>query len=94
MSFDADNMTMFSRRMQNLFLRIQAVRDEAAKLVEIYVNETTSGADSEFTDTPIASKQEHIDGVTYLLDVAKFHDNEAVTTTDRTQLLTPFLQVD
>ena len=94
MSYSADDHKAFSRRMQKLMLRIQAIRDEAKKLVEIYFNESAYGAAPEFVDTAIASKQEHIDAVVYCGQFADFHEDEAVVTADRTQVITPFVQVD
>lgn len=94
MAYSADDHTVFSRRMQRFFSRVQALRDEAAKLSEIYTNETMSGADPEFVDTPIATKVEHIAGITYMSAFEAFHENAAVSTLDRTQTVTPFVQID
>lgn len=93
MAYTADNHDHFSRRMQNLVMRLQSVREEAAKLVDIYQNETGSGADPEWVDTPIATAAEHVDGILLCQSLEAFVDNGAVAQVDRTLWMTPFLQV-
>ena len=92
MSYTVDNHDAFSRRTQNLMLRLQAVREEAAALVNIYQNESLSGAESEFTDTPIALESEHVDAVLFFQSLEAFIANGVVATTDREQWMTPVLQ--
>jgi len=94
MSYTADDHDKFSRRLQRLMLRFQACRDEAAKLQEIYTNEALSGSAEEFVGNAIASEQEHIDGILYLSSFAAFNENDAVSQVDRTQWITPFVQVE
>ena len=94
MSFNVRDHRTYSRRTQKLVLRIQAIRDEAKKLLDIFVHEAAEGTDPQFVDTPIASAQEHIDAMEYLEDFARFHANGEVATKDRVPLLTPFSQVE
>lgn len=70
---------------------IQNVRDECEALDAIYTNETSSGSDPSFTDTSLATKDEHIDVILLARDIDKFFTNQAVSTLDRVQWLTPFL---
>jgi len=93
MAFTTQNMDVFSKRVQNYMLALQNLREEGERLYHIYVNEAQSGDDPEFTDTPIATKQEHIDAMTMMVDVKKFVENQDVITTDRQQWITPFIQM-
>jgi len=92
MAYSANDHQRFSVRMQKFMMNMNALRNEANALNEIYVNETSSGADAEFVATDIATKQEHIDGILYALSFTAFNENDTVATVDRTQWMTPFLQ--
>lgn len=92
MAFTVDNMQHFSQRVRNLMERLQAAREEAAKLVAIYTNESVSGTDPDFADTEIATEQEHVDAITFCGDLEDFLTNQSVSAVDRTQWMTPFLQ--
>ena len=92
MAYTAGDHERFSRRMQRFMLRLQSLRDEAAKLVEIYSNETSYGAHAEFVSNDIATKQEHIDGIVLMQALALFVENGTAPQLDRTQTITPFTQ--
>lgn len=94
MSYTADNHDAWARRMQRLMERFQAAREEALKLKAIYTNESLSGADPEFVDHSIALKAELQGAVTFCMDLEKFLTNQTVAASDRSQLMTPFLQVE
>jgi hypothetical protein len=94
MAYTSENHDTFCIRMQRLMQRFQAAREEALKLNAIYVNETTSGTDPEFTDHSIALKTELQDAVTFCTDIEKFVDNQVVPQEDREQWMTPFLQTE
>lgn len=92
MAYSVRDHRQFSRRMQNLMYRLQAVREEAAKLVVIYQNEADSGSDPQWVDTPIAEAAEHVDGILLCQSLEAFIANGIVAQIDREQWLTPFLQ--
>ena len=92
MSYSAAKHQRFSERMQQWMKTFQAQRDELARIDEIYTNETASGGDAAFTDTDIATEQEHIDGIVMMRALKDFVENSAVATADRTQSISPFTQ--
>jgi len=94
MAYSADDHNRFSRRVQKFMLRIQALRDEAAKLREIYSNETASGSDPNFSDTEIALEAEHVNAILYMQSFEDFNQNAAVATVNRTLWITPFIQIE
>ena len=95
MAYSADKHQVFSQRMEHFFKTFQVLRDEMTKLDEIYTNETASGADADFDDTLIATKQEHIDGIVFMRALADFCDGTAeVSQTDRRSNITAFVQGD
>ncbi len=51
---------------------MQNLREEAAKLTAIYVNEADSGNDPEFVDTGGITEQEHVEAVAMLEDLKVF----------------------
>ena len=93
MAYSASDHQKFTVRMQKFMQNMNALRAEGKAIEEIYVNETGSGGDVDFIDTEIATKQEHIDGIVYIMAVEAFNENMAVATLDRTQQMTPFLHV-
>ena len=93
MAFDANNMQVFSQRCQNFATTLWSAFEEGERLYQIYLNETSSGADPDFDDTSIATKQEHIDLIVLYLAFRDFVDgNAAVPQVNRQPNLTPFLQ--
>lgn len=92
MSFTAQNMNVFNARCKSFMASAQNLRQEAAKLVAIYTNETVSGADPEWVETNGITTDEHVDAILFFQDFKKFCENQAVTTQDRQQWMTPFLQ--
>ena len=93
MSYSPSDHQAFSKRVQNFILRVQSLREEAAVLEAIYVNETASGANANFIDTSIALAAEHIDAILWMQSFAAFNENGSVDTVDRSQWITPFVQV-
>ena len=94
MAYTAKKHGVFSHRMENWFGSVQALRDEIAKLDEIYTNETASGTDESFVDTVIATKQEHIDGIVFGRAFVDFVENGVVPQLNRTSNITAFTQSD
>ena len=92
MAYDAQKHDVFSTRVQNFCTSFQSQIEEAARLDAIYTQETVSGADPAFTDTGIATKQEHIDMIVFMRAFKDFRDGGAVPQLDREPNLTPFLQ--
>ncbi|KKN09817.1 hypothetical protein LCGC14_1042900 [marine sediment metagenome] len=92
MAYSAEKHAVFSDREKNWFNQFQNLRDEAGRLDEIYTNETTSGADADFVDTPNASKQEHIDGIVFMRRLVDFVEGGVVPTLDRRSNITAFTQ--
>ena len=90
--YDAAKNDQFSRRVRAFMLRVQSLREEAKRLVAIYQNETGSGAHEDFSGTEIATKEEHIDAIVWMMEFANFNDNAPVPQNDRQQWITPFLQ--
>lgn len=86
MAFDANKMQEFSRRVQKAMKACHdTINREMETLDDIYINETASGAHADFTDTNIATEQEHIDAIVAM---------RAMQTTLAAQLanFTPWLQ--
>lgn len=91
MAYDATKHKAFSQQMSQWFRSVQQLREESRRLDEIYVNEALSGADPAFTDTAIATEQEHIDGIVFMRAFKAMIENGAVSTGDRTGNITAFL---
>jgi hypothetical protein len=92
MAYSAAKHSIFSSRMKNWFDSFQNLRDELARMDAIYVNETSSGADSDFVDNSTATKQEHIDGIVFMRALVDFTEGNAVSTLDREANITAFTQ--
>ena len=92
MSFNANKMDIFSRRIRNLALALQDIREEGARLDAIYTNETVSGTDAAYDDTEIATASEHTDIINLIRDLEDFFTNQAVSQADRQTNLSPFTQ--
>lgn len=92
MAYTAAKHEVFSRRYRNFMSSLQGLREEAARLLAIYTNEAVSGAVETFTDTDIATKNEHINVMICCGDLKKFWENAAVGTLDRQVWITPFTQ--
>ncbi len=92
MAYSAEKHAVFSDRMKNWMNSFQNLRDELARLEEIYTNETTSGAHADFVDTGNASKQEHIDGIVLMQSLVDFVEGGVVPTLDRRSNITAFTQ--
>ncbi len=92
MAYSAEKHAVFSDRMKNWMNSFQNLRDELARLEEIYTNETTSGDDVDFVDTANASKQEHIDGIVFMQGLVDFVEGGVVPTLDRRSNITAFTQ--
>ena len=92
MAYSATKHQRFSERMELWFRTFQAQRDELLQIDEIYTNETASGTDADFTDTTIATEQEHIDGIVFMRALKDFVENGVVPQLDRTGKITAFTQ--
>jgi hypothetical protein len=92
MAYSAPKHDVFSERMKNWMNSFQNLRDELARMDEIYTNETASGADAAFVTTDNASKQEHIDGIVLMRALVDFTEGSAVATLDRRSNITAFTQ--
>ena len=92
MAYSAPKHDVFSQRMKNWFNSYQNLRDELARLDEIYTNETASGTDAAFVSTDNATKQEHIDGIVFMRAVVDFTEGAAVSTLDRRSNVSSFTQ--
>lgn len=92
MAYSTTKHAVFSDRMKNWMNSFQNLRDELARMDEIYTNETSSGADAAFLDTDNATKQEHVDGVVMMRAMVDFTEGEAVATLDRRSNITAFTQ--
>ena len=92
MAYSAAKHAVFSDRMKNWMNSFQNLRDELARLDEIYTNETSSGSDESFIDTSNATKQEHIDGIVMMRALVDFSEGNAVATSDRRSNISAFTQ--
>ncbi len=92
MAYSAEKHAVFSDRMKNWMNSFQNLRDELARLDEIYTNETTSGANADFVDTSNATKQEHIAGIVFMRAMVDFVEGGTVPTLDRRSNITAFTQ--
>lgn len=96
MAYDANKHHKFSQRCQNFIQNLRNAYEEAGKIEDIYTNETGSGSDPAWVDTPIATAGEHIDAILVMqrLRNCLAMDGQSVTITveDQTARLTPFLQ--
>lgn len=92
MAYSASKHEVFSKRMEHWMNTYQSLRDELAKIDEIYTNETSSGGDAAFTDTDVATEQEHIDGIVFMRALVDFTEGNAVSTLDRRPNITAFTQ--
>ncbi len=92
MSFTSQNMTIFSQRCKAFMASLQNLRQEAAKLDAIYLNEAASGEDDEWAEVNGTTAAEHVDAILLFRDLKAFCENGAVATADRQQWITPFIQ--
>lgn len=92
MAYSRAKHGVFSERMKNWFNSFQNLRDELARLDEIYTNETASGADTNFTDTSIATAQEHDEGIVFMRAVVDFTEGGTVPVLDRRNNISAFTQ--
>lgn len=92
MAYSAQKHEVFSQRMTNWMRTLWELKTESERLDAIYVQETGSGTDSAFADTSQATEQEHVDGIVFMRAFQDFIDGSAaVSQTDRTANITPFL---
>ena len=92
MAYSLEKHSVFSDRMKNWMNSFQNLRDELARMDEIYINETVSGADADFVDTSNATKKEHIAGIVFMRDLVDFTEGNAVSTLDRRSNISAFTQ--
>ena len=96
MAYDANQHNKFSQRCENWIQNLRAAYDEAGKIDDIYTNETVSGTDPAFVDTPIATKAEHTEAINVMRRLrdmlALDGQTAAIASQDQTANLTPFLQ--
>ncbi len=92
MSFTTQNMNVFSQRCKVFMASLQNLRQEAAKLDAIYLNEATSGSDPDWGDVNGVTVAEHTDAITLFRDLKLFCESGAVAAVDRQQWITPFTQ--
>ncbi len=96
MAFSADHMTTFSERTKNWIQNLQNAYAEAGKLDDIYINESASGTDPAWVDTPNATAAEHVDAIVLMRRLrdalALDGQSQTLTAEDQTARMTPFLQ--
>jgi hypothetical protein len=92
MAYDSNKHSNFSDRMTNWMRQLWQMKQEAESLTAIYQQESNYGADAAFTDTENATKQEHIDAIVFQESFKAVIDGSAaISQTDRTSNVTPFL---
>jgi hypothetical protein len=90
MAWNASNQQTFVARQKSFARAMQDLRDEAARLVELWNAEGVSG-DPAFVDTDGITTTEQTDLVTLFGALDDFFNNQAVATSDRKTNLTPFI---
>ncbi len=64
MSYSAAKHEVLSDRIKNSMVSFyDVVNREMETIDDVYINETDSGGDVDFTDTENATKQEHVDAI-------------------------------
>lgn len=90
--YDAGKHDVFTRRMINWMQQLWTLREEAQRLDAVYTEESASGSDAAFVDTGYVTKQELINAIVFQRTFnAMIDGSQAVTQTDRTSNITPFL---
>ncbi len=79
------NQLLFARLI-SFGRAIQGIREEAARLDELWNSESVS-VDPDFVDARNVSKADATSMITMAQDIAKFMDNEAVPTGDRVSII-------
>ncbi len=92
MAYSAPKHDVFSDRMKAFFGSIQNLLEEGERIDQIYLNETASGADADFTDTDNATEAEHVAGIVFFRAYRDFIVGNAVATLDRRPNISPFIQ--
>lgn len=93
--YDANKHESFARRMTNWMRQVWALREEANRLTAIYQQEAEYGAHASFIDTSLATEQELIDAIVFQASYNALIDGgAAISQTDRTANITPFLAGD
>ena len=90
MAYDASVNNVFFRRLHLFADHVQGLRDEAARLNDLWVAEGIS-SDADFTDVGGITTAEATSLVVLLGDFDKFMTNQAVAQADRVASITPFL---
>lgn len=92
MAYSANAHQNFAARMTNWMRAVWQLKQEAESLTAIYQNESGYGADDAFTDTAQNTEQELIDGIVFQASFKALIDGSAaISQTDRTSNVTPFL---
>ena len=92
MAYDSKHHASFSGRVKDLMRGLKNIQEIVDRLDTIYINETASGIDPAFVDTDDGTEQEFIDAIVTMRDFEKFLTGQAVTPTDHTSRISPFLQ--
>ncbi len=92
MAYSAPKHAVFSDRMVAWFGSIQNLLEEGERLDQIYIQETSSGVDADFTDTDNAKEAEHVAGIVFFREYRAFIVGNAVATLDRRPSISPFIQ--
>lgn len=92
MAYDANTHNQWAQRVTGLMRTVWQLKQEAETLDEIYTEESASGTDPDFGDTSNNTEQELIDAVTFMRLIKPLCDgSSAISQTDRTANITPFL---
>jgi hypothetical protein len=90
MAWNASNQATFVARLKSVARSLQDLRDEGARLEDIWNSESVSGS-GDFVETDGISTTEQTDLITLLGAYADFFNNVAVPTADRKVNITPFI---
>ena len=91
MAYTAAQHTAFAQRCEAFMRSLQNLREEAARLDLIYVNEAASGSDADFGDSGDYTEQQIINCISMFRDLESFLNNGSVSAAYRTVWMSPFL---
>lgn len=92
MAYTPANHQVWSQRIKNWVVGMQAQLEEANKLDLIYTNEGGNTGDPDYVDNANGTAAEHTDVVTMMRAYKDFIEGNAVATLNRQIVMSPFLQ--
>lgn len=91
MAYTSEQHQAFADRVKNFMIRYQELREEAARLDAIYISESNSGEDIDFTDVGNYTETQLTNAISLFRDFKLFNENGSITAAFRTIWINPFL---